>query len=60
MVEDEGHVGAGIDGGVLAIDQAFEAVPVERTFNLVPGFECVALEVAMEVGKDVRVRLEKA
>ncbi len=36
----------------------FEAVPKERTFNLVPGFECLALTVGMEVGKDARVRIE--
>ena len=39
---------------------AFEAVPAERTFNLVPGFECLALAVPMEVGKEARVRLETA
>ena len=45
---------------VVKTDGAFEAVPAERTFNLVPGFECLTLEVPMEVGKKVRVRLEKA
>jgi len=35
-------------------------VPKERTFNLVPGFECVALEVGMEVGKDMRIQIEVA
>ena len=38
--------------------KGFEAVPKERTFNLVPGFECLALEVAMELGKDVLIRIE--
>jgi hypothetical protein len=38
----------------------FEAVPAERTFNLVPGFECVPLAVAMEPGKEVRIQIEVA
>jgi hypothetical protein len=37
--------------------RGFETVPTERTFNLVPGFECVPLIVAMELGKDVRIQL---
>ena len=40
--------------------RGFEPVPKERTFNLVPGFECVALEVGMEVGKDMRIQIEVA
>ncbi len=36
----------------------FEVVPAERTFNLIPGFEAVPLVVAMEPGKEVRVRIE--
>ncbi len=36
----------------------FDAVPKERTFNLVPGLECVPLMVTMEPGKEVRIRLE--
>ncbi len=45
---------------VVKTDAAFEALPTERTFNLVPGFECLALAVPMEMGKEVQVRLEKA
>jgi hypothetical protein len=45
---------------VVRTDGAFEALPAERTFNLVPGFECLALAVPMEIGKAVRVRLETA
>jgi hypothetical protein len=37
--------------------RGFEPVPAERTFNLVPGFECVPLVVAMEPGKEVRIQL---
>jgi hypothetical protein len=44
---------------VVKTDGTFEALPAERTFNLVPGFECLALAVPMQVGKEVRVRLEK-
>lgn len=36
----------------------FEAVPKERTFNLVPGFECVPLAIAMEPGHEISIRLE--
>jgi len=43
---------------VVKIDAAFVAVPAERTFNLVPGFECLAITVGMELGKDVSLRLE--
>ena len=47
---------------VLRTDAArgFEAVSTERVFNLVPGFECVPIEVTMELGKDVIVRIEAA
>lgn len=41
-------------------DGGFEAVPTERTFNLVPGLECVPLRVAMTPGKDVSIRIETA
>ena len=40
--------------------EGFEAVPRERTFNLVPGFQAIPLAVAMEPGKEVRVRIEGA
>jgi hypothetical protein len=40
--------------------QGFREVPKERTFNLVPGFECVAISVPMKPGDDVRIRLETA
>ncbi len=34
----------------------FEAVPKERTFNLVPGFEAIPLVIVLEPGRDTRVR----
>ncbi|MGA7521766.1 MAG: hypothetical protein WBW84_04755 [Acidobacteriaceae bacterium] len=37
---------------------AFEAIPAVRTFNLVPGFECVPLVVPMEPGRELTVRIE--
>ena len=40
--------------------RGFEAAPKERTFNLVAGFECVALAVGMELGKEVRIQVEVA
>jgi hypothetical protein len=38
--------------------QGFEAVPTVRTFNLVPGFECVPLTIAMQPGKEIRIQLQ--
>ena len=38
--------------------KGLQAVPKERQCNLVPGLECLALEVAMELGKDVVIRIE--
>jgi hypothetical protein len=47
--------------GILAVStdaaHGFEAVPKERTFNLVPGFEAIPLAVVLESGKETRVRL---
>jgi hypothetical protein len=40
------------------VPAAFEPIPAERTFNLVPGFEAVPLAIALTPGADVRVRLE--
>jgi hypothetical protein len=37
---------------------AFEAIPAIRTFNLVPGFECVPLVVPMQPGQEVTLRIE--
>jgi hypothetical protein len=36
----------------------FESVPKERTFNLVPGFECVPLTITMQPGQDIHIQLE--
>ncbi len=38
--------------------QGFEAAPKERTFNLVPGFECVPLTITMHPGQEIQIRLE--
>ena len=35
----------------------FGAVPSERTFNLVPGFECLPLAVTLQPGREVRIEL---
>jgi hypothetical protein len=37
---------------------AFEPIPAQRTFNLVPGFEAVPLAIVLTPGAEVRVRLE--
>ena len=39
------------------VPNGFDAVPSERTFNLVPGFECLPLAVTLQSGKDVRIEL---
>ncbi|WP_260705608.1 hypothetical protein [Edaphobacter flagellatus] len=38
--------------------QSFQPLPKERTFNLVPGFECVPLEIVMKPQEEVRLRVE--
>ena len=47
--------------GVLVVRtdalNGFDAVPGERTFNLVPGFECVPLAVTLLPGKEIRIEL---
>src|SRR5215472_12100959 len=40
--------------------QGFAAQPIERTFNLVPGFECLPLTITLQPGKEVRVELSRA
>jgi hypothetical protein len=37
---------------------AFEAIPAARSFDLVPGFECVPLAVSMESGQEITLRIE--
>jgi hypothetical protein len=38
--------------------QGFETIPKERTFNLVPGFECVPLTITMQPGQEIHIHLE--
>jgi hypothetical protein len=49
-------------GGVLTIttdrSNAFNPIPQQRTFNLVPGFECVPLILPLTPGREIRVQLE--
>jgi hypothetical protein len=35
-----------------------EPLPVERTFNLVPGFECLPVTISMNAGEEIRIRLK--
>ncbi|MCU1324551.1 MAG: hypothetical protein JWM43_4200 [Acidobacteriaceae bacterium] len=37
--------------------QGFAPLPKPRTFNLVPGFECVPIAIAMQPGQEVRIQL---
>ncbi len=39
--------------------RGFETVPTERTFNLVPGFECVPVELILQPGQEISIRLMK-
>jgi hypothetical protein len=49
-------------GGRLTIrtdaPAGFGIVPKVRTFNLVPGFECLPLTIAMKPGSAIRIQLE--
>jgi len=36
----------------------FSPITKERTFNLVPGFECIPLRVVMKPGEETRIRFE--
>lgn len=36
----------------------FDPVPAHRTFNLVPGFECVPLSIVMHPGQSIEIRIE--
>jgi hypothetical protein len=51
-------------GGTLTLradaPAAFEPIPAQRTFNLVPGFEAVPVSIVLAPDTDVRVRLEAA
>ena len=38
--------------------QGFEPVPQQRTFNLVPGFECAPLAIAMHPGQPIQIKME--
>jgi hypothetical protein len=38
--------------------RGFNPIPAERTFNLVPGFECVPLLVTMQLGQPITISLE--
>jgi hypothetical protein len=53
------HVGR--DGGRIVVEcdagAAFESIPERRIFNLVPGFQCVPLAVALAPGRGVRVTI---
>jgi hypothetical protein len=38
--------------------QGFETLPAERTFNLVPGFECIPVMLRMQPGKEIHISLD--
>ena len=40
------------------VKDGFVALTKERTFNLVPGFECVPLHIAMTLGEETRIRFD--
>jgi hypothetical protein len=47
---------------VIHTDSAagFLTIPSERTFNLVPGFECLPLQISLTPGESIRVTLREA
>lgn len=42
----------------VSTGQSFQPLPRERTFNLVPGFECVPLEILLKPQEKVCLRIE--
>jgi hypothetical protein len=38
--------------------RGFESIPKERTFNLVPGFECVPLTITMQPSQEFHIQLQ--
>jgi hypothetical protein len=50
--------------GTLTVEtdapQGFEALPAERTFNLVPGFECLPVVVPMRPDAVIHIRLQSS
>jgi hypothetical protein len=61
---DSQHIEIHKKRGILKIgtDAAtgFQDLPQERTFNLVPGFECVPLQIALQGGTEIRIVFEAA
>jgi hypothetical protein len=59
---DPRTVRIGKHGGtlVLAADAQFDAPPRQRVFNLVPGFQCAGLTLALAPGRTVTVKLTVA
>lgn len=53
VVKKEGTLTVSTD-----VTDGFGSVPRERTFNLVPGFEAIPLELSLQAGKLIRVRIE--
>ena len=43
---------------IVRTNAAFDPVPAARSFNLVPGFECVPLAVAMKPGEEITLTIE--
>jgi hypothetical protein len=52
ITKPKGTVAVSVSGG------EFAPIPAERTFNLVPGFECVPLEIPLKIGQEARIRLQ--
>jgi hypothetical protein len=48
--------------GTLTVStpQDFEPIPKERTFNLVPGFECIPLIINIPLNQQIQIRFEAA
>jgi hypothetical protein len=42
----------------IASHQPSEAIPTERTFNLVPGFEAIPITIPMQPNQEITIRIE--
>jgi hypothetical protein len=61
LQQDHGLVRITKTAGSLSVTTdapgGFAVIPTDRTFNLVPGFECTPLTVHMDLHKEFRVRI---
>jgi hypothetical protein len=52
------HIGKSTGTLLIHTDAPFAPLPTDRSFNLVPGFECIPLSVPMRSNAPIHIRLE--